>query len=311
MNRHVIQCRPVKGLLACALAAGIVCSCLLVAPANTPAAASNDEQAVLQADHNLSEAIAKADKSAVAALLDSDFAWTDGDGNTRNKAQTLESLALLATDSQGDTDVKTLPYAQLDIIYGTRHNARFLRIWVKRPSGWRAFIDMDTPIPSEGRAAGAGRSNNAEGDRDSDCDNPCRTVPYKPATENEKAALAEWQKTKIDEWKAYGDDWGTHVADEFQIINNGSDRNKPERVALALKQQQAGAGAPGAPILSMSMYDWGNTVMMISQHVPYQGGKPYYNVRVFVHRGNHWLIAWSQQTTIQAAAPLPGAAAKK
>ncbi len=123
--------------------------------------------------------------------------------------------------------------------------------------------------------------------------------------------MTEWQKTKVDEWKAYGDDWGTHVADEFQIINNGSDRNKPERVEVAKRQQQAGAGAPGAPILSMNMYDFGDTVMMITKHVPYQGGKPYHNVRVFVHRDNHWLIAWSQQTTIQSAAPMPGASAKK
>jgi hypothetical protein len=311
VNHNANQRRPVKRLLTGAIAAGIACVGFLVAPASTPAAASDDDQAVVQADHTLSEAIGKADKTAVAGLLDSDFAWTDGDGNTRNKAQTLGSLALLETDSQGDTDVKTHYYGQLDIIYGTRHDARFLRIWVKRPSGWRAFIDMDTPIPREARAAAAGQANNAEGGRNGDCENPCRTVPYQPATENEKAALTEWQKTKVDEWKAYGDDWGTHVADEFQIINNGSDRNKPERVALALKQQQAGAGAPGAPILSMSMYDFGNTVMMISQHAPYQGGKPYYNVRVFVHRDDHWLIAWSQQTTIQAAAPLPGAAAKK
>ena len=311
MNHNANRRGYGKGIVCCALAAGIACAGLLFAPANTMAGATDDDQAVLKADHALGEAIAKADKTAVAGLLDPNFAWTDADGNTRNRAKTLESLAALSTDSQGESDVKTLPYAKLDIIYGTRHDARFVRIWVKRPAGWRAMIDMDTPIPPETRTPGAGRGNNAQGGRDRDCENPCRTVPYKPATENEKAALTEWQKTKVDEWKANGDDWGNHVADEFQIINSGSDRNKAERVALALKQQQAGAGTPGAPILSMNMSDFGDTVLMISKHVPYQGGKPYYNVRVFVHRGDHWLIAWSQQTTIQAAARLPGAAAKQ
>ena len=95
------------------------------------------------------------------------------------------------------------------------------------------------------------------------------------------------------------------MADEFPIVNNGSERNKVERVALAKKQQEAGIGAPGAPILSMTMSDFGNAVVMISRHVPYQGGKPYYNFRVFVHQDGHWPIAWSQQTTIQAAAPHP------
>jgi len=309
MNHSANKSIATKGPLACVLVAGITLCSWLVAPTRTQGATGDDEQSVLQADHALSDAIGKADKSAAGKLLDSEFAWTDADGKTQDKTESVKNLAALAADSQGDTDVKTLFYGQLEIVSGTRHNARFVRIWVKRPAGWRAFVDLDTPIPAEARTPGEG--NNAQRGRDGDCDNPCRTVPYTPKTENEKAALLEWQKTKVDEWKAYGDDWGNHVADEFQIINNGSDRDKPDRVALALKAQKAGAGAPGAPILSMNMYDFGTTVMMITHHVPYQGGKPYYNVRVFVHRGDHWLIAWSQQTTIQASAPLPGAAATK
>jgi hypothetical protein len=82
-------------------------------------------------------------------------------------------------------------------------------------------------------------------------------------------------------------------------------------VALAKKQQAAGIGSPGAPILSMNMYDFSNSVVMISHHVPYQGGKPYYNVRVFVSRDGHWPLVWSQQTTIQSAAAQPGAHASK
>jgi hypothetical protein len=308
MNRNTSKHSHMTGLLTCVLAAGIAGGGWLMSPATTPAADVEGEQAVLQADHALADAIGKADKSATGKLLDSDFAWTDGEGKTENKAKTLENLAALATDSQGEADMKTIHYSQLEIVSGTRHNARFVRIWVKRPAGWRAFVDMDTPIPAEARGTGEG---NASGGRGGDCVNPCKTVPYTPKTENEKAALAEWQVTKVDEWKAIGDDWGNHVADEFQIINNGSDRNKPDRVAIALRQQKAGVGGPGAPILTMNMYDFGDTVMMITTHVPYQGGKPYYNVRVFVHRDNHWLISWSQQTTIQAAAPLPGAEAKK
>lgn len=308
MNHNSSKRCQMEGLLTCAVAAGVAFGSWLMVPATTPAANGEGEQAVLQADHALSEAIGKADKPAVGKLLDADFAWTDAEGKTQNKAKTLEDLSAFATDSQGEMDVKTLYYGRLEIVSGTRHDARFLRIWVKRPSGWRAFVDMDTPIPAQGRGAGGGIAGQGRG---GDCVNPCKTVPYTPKTANEKAALAEWQVTKVDEWKAKGDDWGNHVADEFQIINNGSDRNKPERVAIALKAEKTGAGGPGAPILTMNMYDFGNAVMMITTHVPYQGGKPYYNVRVFVHRDNHWPIAWSQQTTIQAAAPLPGAAAKK
>jgi hypothetical protein len=51
--------------------------------------------------------------------------------------------------------------------------------------------------------------------------------------------------------------------------------------------------------------------LMISHHVPYRGGKPYYNVRVFVNQNGHWPIAWSQQTTNQAASPVPAVGATK
>jgi hypothetical protein len=305
MNRNASMQWHQKKIFACALAAGIACSGWLLAPANTPAA--DGDPAVMQADHALADAIGKGDKSAAGKLLDPDFAWTDQDGNTLDKAKTLENLSALSKVSQGEADVKTIHYSQLEIVSGTRHNDRFVRIWVKRPAGWRAFVDMDTPMPAEARGGGEGNG----GGRGGDCVNPCKTVPYTPKTESEKACLAEWQVTKVDEWKALGDDWGNHVADEFEIINNGSMRNKPERVAIALKAAKTGAASPGAPILSMNMYDFGDTVMMISKHVPFQGGKPYYNVRVFVHRDNHWLISWSQQTTIQAAAPLPGAAGMK
>ncbi len=123
-------------------------------------------------------------RSAVGGLLDAGFEWTDGEGNTRNKAETLQNLPALATASQGDTDVKTLSYSQLAIVYGTHHNDRLVRIWVKRPEGWRAFVDMDTPMPPEGRGGGGGGGGGEGGgnaaNRNADCDNPCKTVPYNP-----------------------------------------------------------------------------------------------------------------------------------
>ena len=173
---------------------------------------------------------------------------------------------------------------------------------MKRPKGWRLFVDLDTPTASEPRPAGGSRANPGS---TGDCDNPCRTLPYKPTTADDKAVLAEWQKTKVDEWHPNADDWATHIADEFMIINNGSARDKADRVALAKREQAAGIGAPGAPILSMKMYDFGDAVVMISHHLPYQGGKPYYNVRVFVSRDGHWPLVWSQQTTIQSEAAVP------
>jgi hypothetical protein len=273
---------------------------------NSPAA-SND-QAVLQADRALTAALGKPDAKSVSELLDSSFAWTGTGGKTSSKSETLQDLSDFASDNRDDAGAKALAYSQLGLVFGTHHDVRFVRIWVKSPKGWKLFVDLDTPTAAEARPAGLTRGG---AESTGDCDNPCRTLPYKPTTAADQAVLAEWQKTKMDEWHPDADDWATHIADEFMIINNGSARDKPDRVALAKKQQAAGIGAPGAPILSMNMYDYGDAVVMISHHFPYQGGKPYYNVRVFVNRDGHWPLVWSQQTTIQSAAAVAPVNEKK
>ncbi len=97
------------------------------------------------------------------------------------------------------------------------------------------------------------------------------------------------------------------VADEFVIINDHTARTKGERVVLLAKQQEKGeAGAPGDPIRNIRIFDFGaNGAVMLSEHTPYHGGKPYYNVRVWVLRDGHWQLGVSQQTTVESAASVP------
>jgi Domain of unknown function (DUF4440) len=297
-----------RNFVTSALVAGLVVASMCAGPINRTVAAATENQAVLRTDHYFTGALAKGDKKAVGALLDSRFEWTNAEGKTRSKAEALESLTAFAADSKGDTDVKAHFYSQLAVIYGRHDRSWFSRIWVKRPSGWRLFADLDTPLPSGNGTAARRKKPGPIGD----CENPCRTIPYKPTTAADKAVIAEWQKTKVDEWHPDIKDWASHVAREFVIINDHYGAiDKPQRVALGVKWQREGIGMPGAPVLSMKMYDFGDTVLTISDHVPYQGGKPYYNVRVYVHRNGHWPIAWSQQTTIQSAAPLPAVSAAK
>ena len=263
------------------------------------------EQAALQADKSLLAALGKANKSAAGKLLDEDFVWTDTDGKSLKKAEVLGTLPTFATDNMGDEKVQTRFYGQVETIIGSHHNARFLRIWVKRPAGWRAFIVLDTPITS---GSVPGSMVPSQGD----CENPCRTVPYKPTTAMDKAILADWQKTKVDEWHPDATDWPLHIADEFLIINNSSMRDKADRVALAKKQQEAGIGTVGDPITAMEIHDFGDTAaVMISHHVPHRGGKPYYNVRVWTLRDGRWQLALSQQTSIQSADAEPPADSNK
>jgi len=290
-----------KSIVTRALLVGIVCGGMLATVPFKPVVADDAEQAALQADRSLLSALGKADKIETGKLLDADFVWTDGEGKSLKKAEVLGDLPTYAADNQGDENVQTHFYGQVETVLGVHHNARFLRVWVKRPGGWREFVELDTPIStrtapaSVEAAAGQG-----------DCENPCRTVPYKPTTAMDKAILADWQKTKMEEWHPDAVDWPMHIADEFLIINNTTIRNKAERVAIAQKQQAAGVGTPGDPITSMEIHDFGdNAAVMISHHVPHRGGKPYYNVRVWTLRDGRWQLAVSQQSTIQSAAVPP------
>jgi len=290
------------------LIVGVLCGGVLaLRPVGQVFAADDGEQGALQADKSLSAALGKADKSAAGKLLDADFVWTDTQGKSLKKAEVLETLPTFAADNMSDEKVQTHFYGLLETVVGAHHNARFLKIWVKRAAGWREFLELDTPTSAEPAPARMPAGNAAKGD----CDNPCRTLPFKPVTDMDKAILTAWQKTKVDEWHPDADDWQTHIADEFLIINSGSMRDKPDRVALAKKQQEAGAGGPGDPITSMEMYDFGdNAAVMISHHVPKRGGRPYYNVRTWTLRDGRWQLTVSQQTSIQSEAAVPPADSK-
>jgi hypothetical protein len=296
-----------KSLMTRALLVGVVCGGVLAAwPIGRVAAADDAEQAALQADRSLLDALGKADKVAAGKLLDADFVWTDVDGKSLKKAEVLDGLPSFAADNQGDANVQTHFYGQVETVLGAHHNARFLRIWVKRPAGWREFVELDTPIAPKAAPASV-EAAAGQGD----CENPCRTVPYKPTTAMDKTILADWQKTKMEEWHPNAVDWPTHIAEEFLIINNTTIRTKPERVAIANKQQETGVGAPGDPIIDMEIHDFGdNAAVMISHNAPYRGGKPYYNARVWTLRDGRWQLAISQQSIIQSAAPVPPVSAK-
>jgi hypothetical protein len=287
------------------LITGIICGGIFTAGlVGRVSAADEGEQSALQADKSLQSALEKADKPAAGKLLDAEFVWTDTEGKSLKKADVLNALPAFVTDNAGDDKVQTHFYDQVETVIGEHHNARFLRVWVKRPAGWREFIELDTPIVN---AAAPASMVPGQGD----CENPCRTVPYKPTTAMDKAILSDWQKTKVDEWHPNATDWPLHIADEFLIINNSSMRGKADRVELAKKQEQAGIGTVGDPITAMEIHDFGeNAAIMISHHTPHRGGKPYYNVRVWTLRDGRWQLAVSQQTSIASAAAVPPAESK-
>ncbi|MFZ3217335.1 MAG: nuclear transport factor 2 family protein [Candidatus Acidiferrales bacterium] len=270
---------------------------LLIAPLAAPVTYAEDSQAVTKVDQAFTRAVTEGNRKAAAAFIDDQFEFTTAEGKTLDKSQTLDQLSLITTADPGVTDVRTFNYGEVGDVFGIHEDTRFLRVWVKRTAGWRIFNYIETPIAARAPLPPGG----------GDCINPCKTIPYTPTTEMDKAILDAWQHAKNDEWHPNSADWALRVSDEFLIINARTARPKSERVAILAKQQAAGTpGPPGDPIHDIRMFDFGDrAAVMLSRHTPYHGGKPYYNVRVWILRGGRWQLAVSQQTTIQSAAPVP------
>jgi hypothetical protein len=282
-----------------ALIMGILCAATIAGLTSRPVGAAADvkkdeEKAVLQADQSLAEALGKADETAVGALLDDNFEWTDVDGKIRTKAEALQNLTALAKDNEGETGVMTYSYGQVGRVAGTHYNAHFVRLWVKRPAGWRTFIYLEAPAPASPPQPAPPKA------ADKECENPCKSLPYKPTTAAQKAAIDAWQKTKVAEWQAIPDEWKSQAGESMVVISPSMYLDKAGRLALLIKQKEAyGTGSPSAPVVSMRMYDFGNAVIMTSHHGPNAAGKPAYAVRLFANEEGRWKIVLSSQTDIQ------------
>jgi hypothetical protein len=280
-----------------ALNCSIVLACLIDFGTVPCKATTSVDLGALEADRTLSAALTKSDKAMVSTLLDKDFAWTNVDGKTRTKAEALESIAELSSVNQGDTDVQTHDYGEVERIVGVHHGDRFVRLWVKRPAGWRAFILIDTPIPENGY------SNHPSPPREPGiiCTNPCEALPYKPENAAQEAAMQCWLQAKVGEWHALKDDWPKHISDSMLTISPTMWLTKVGRLDLLAKQYDAyGEGSPGVPVESMRMFDFGDVVIMTAVHgARARTGKRSYAVRMMIKESDGWKMALSAQTDIK------------
>lgn len=274
----------------------------------SPAHAAGTEADIVQAvDRAFLDALAKADSKTVRRMLASDFSWTTSDGEINNRSRALHALNSTAILDKDETEVQNHFYGRVATVRGVHSGMRFLRIWARREDSWKLFAMIDTRVaPKAGPASVEAQAGQG------DCDNPCRTVPYRPKTAMDKAILATWQKTKMIEWKPDAKAWASFIGEEFMIINNTTIRNRAEREVIARKQEAAGVGTPGDPILAMRIIDFGdNAAVMFSKHFPVRGGKPYQNIRVWVLRDGRWQLAISQQSEVKSAAPIAAVALKQ
>jgi hypothetical protein len=284
-----------------ALVFGIGCG--VAAMLGGRAAAADDQQALLQADRALEQALDKADKAAVGKLLDIAFTWTDVTGKISTRALVLKSLGSAAGPKRAisgeGAQAKEYAYGPVGVVQENDGKMHVLRVWVKRPAGWQALIyqevkSLDAPASF---TPGAGRV----------CENPCKGVPYRPRTAAEKDVVASYQGLESAAVAHNATDWSAHVADEFAAASSNSDQllDKPTRMA-GLEKEKMGGVSP-TPLVSARMFDFGDAVIMTSRHKPDRGNQLHIT-RVWIKRDGKWVETLSYQTAIQTAAR--GVAAK-
>jgi hypothetical protein len=267
---------------------------LLAVVSNKPVSAASDDQEVLQTDHDFVQAAAQADKATVAKLLDADFTWTDADGRSRARTQVLGSIPSPALGNEAGAKVSQRTYGQVSAVMSGRDKIHVLRIWVKRSPGWRLLVYHEVAL---------GRQNSGPSGSDvKDCENPCKTLPYKPRNEAEQAVVASWQALETGVANHDAAAWSPHIAEEFTMLGSSNDHplTKADRIATLNLQKQTGRGSAPAPLVSAQMFDFGDAIVMTCLHQP-NVGKPVHVSRLWIKRDGHWIMSISYQTTIQNA----------
>jgi hypothetical protein len=174
------------------------------------------------------------------------------------------------------------------LVTSMRDHVHVMRIWAHRARGWKALVYQEvaaTPASASVTAAGTPK----------DCDNPCKSIPYRPRGPDERGIIESWQALETAVAAGKGADWASHVADEFVVVDSSGARTKEQRIA-AVNQ---GASAPPS-VVSAKMFYFEGAVVMAAQLQPV-AGKPVAVNRIWLKRDGTWQMAVSYQTVIQEA----------
>jgi hypothetical protein len=249
-----------------------------------------------KADAAFARAIADADRPALEKLLDADFTWTNTEGNVQTKAQVLREVPKAAITDAKAAESKAYTYGELGNVQVNLGRAHTLRVWVKRPSGWKAIVyqelmSRETP-PSF--TPGAGK----------DCDNPCKTIAFTPKNDTERQVAIAYSKLETAAHARNSAAFGPMVGDEFVAASSNSDKLQSKRSRMEDFDRSKDGGVAPTPLLSARMLAFGDAVLMVSEHKP-DRGNPLRVTRVWVKRGGSWIETLSYQTAITVAAAAP------
>jgi hypothetical protein len=253
-----------------------------------PAVLAADSSSATSADQEFLKALAGKASSALAHLLYIDFAWIDSQGKRLNRADFIKSVPSAAN---ADVSAQERVYGKTAVFRADRGQVHVMRIWLQRPSGWQLVLYQEVTQVEKSEPAGGVPST--------ECENPCKTIPFEPQTQSEKDAVASWQGVMKSMAENDADAYSPLIADEFTATDTYHDRpyTKTDRLAQIAKQKTSGSRSAPPELISARMYDFGETILMIAQEQRKQA-KAYYNSRMWVMRDGRWQMLFSFNTRI-------------
>jgi len=280
------------------LAAGYLLSGVLTATLVKGGVAAAEEPAAVQADHEFVQAAAKGDTAKAGKFLDADFTWTNTEGRTYSRTEILSSLPKPALGGEAGANQVRQTRSQVEAIMSDHDKIHVLRLWVKRGGAWRLLVYQEVALGREGGAADAGART---------CENPCKTVPYRPKSEAEQEMLASWEALETAVANHDSVNWAPHIASEFTMLGSTNDHpmTKADRIATLNLQKQTGRGSLPPPVISLQTFEFGDSIIMTSLHQPYTG-KAVRVTRLWIKRDGKWIMAISYQTTIEGSSARNG-----
>jgi Domain of unknown function (DUF4440) len=259
------------------------------------------EQELRSADRALLQAIAADDPAAAARLLDPEFTWIDRDGRGRRKSELADRTILLAAGA--DSNVTVQSWGRVALITGTHTltpdnvPAFFARVWVRQASGWRLLLYHETAPPDsvvkEARFAMPAES----ADR---CENPCRSLPYKPLSPNAQEIVASFMAGERAVFDGDAQAADSIFGDDVLFVTPAHARavNKAERMAALRSARQAGEMNLPPAVDAMALWVFGNAgVMSADEESP--TGELLRTTRIWAKRDGSWQLTFSQQTLVQ------------
>lgn len=270
--------------LAAALAALVVLG--LAAPA-----AAQVNAALVTADQAFVQAASRKDAAALAMLLDSEATWTDAQGRTVSAAELRRTVPAVGIADEATASVRRHDYGRVGVVQVSKGKMEGLRVWVQRPAGWRLMAYQEIRLLDKLPATTPGTGGT--------CVNPCKEVPYTPKTDVERAVITAYQSLETTAVASDADKWGLYVADEFVLASSNGDRTLDKATRVAGLRKQTHGGVMPTQLLSATLYEFGDAVVMKSRHRP-DKGDDLQITRVWVKRGGRWMATLSYQTSIRA-----------